>query len=180
MEIEKAVGMKLDGCFIGACTTTEEELVLGALVLEQAFKDKPARPASAKQLVVPGDLSIQARMRQGDLWRHYEKAGFRIGPPGCSMCLGVASEKALPGEVWLSSQNRNYENRMGQGSLAWLASAATVAASSLEMRLNDPRPYLAAIDRERFDKLLFRDAKAALPEVRTSEPQVAAAPPSGA
>ena len=74
------------------------------------------------QLVVPGDLSIQARMRQGDLWRHYERAGFRIGPPGCSMCLGVASRRAGPGEVWLSSQNRNYQNRMGPGSLAHLAS----------------------------------------------------------
>lgn len=172
MEIEKAAGMKLDGCFIGACTTTEEELVLGALLLEQAYRDRPARPASAKQLVVPGDLSIQARMRQGDLWRHYEKAGFRIGPPGCSMCLGVASEKALPGEVWMSSQNRNYENRMGQGSLAWLASAATVAASSVEMRAADPRPYFAKIDRERYEKLLFRDAKARVPELRVAEPRV--------
>src|SRR5690606_28057701 len=138
---------------------TEEELVLGALILEQAYKDRPARAASAKQLVVPGDLSIQARLRQGDLWRHYEKAGFRIGPPGCSMCLGVASEKAGPGEVWFSSQNRNYENRMGQGSLAWLASAATVAASSVELKAADPRPYLEKIDRERFDKLLFREPK---------------------
>ncbi|MBK7863864.1 MAG: 3-isopropylmalate dehydratase [Archangiaceae bacterium] len=170
--IEQAAGTKIDGCFIGACTTTEEELVLGALVLEQAFRDKPARPASAKQLVVPGDLSIQARLRQGDLWRHYEKAGFRIGPPGCSMCLGVASEKAGPGEVWFSSQNRNYENRMGQGSLAWLASAATVAASSVEMKAADPRPYLAQIDRARYDKLLFRDSKARVPELRVTEPSI--------
>ncbi len=171
-QIETAAGMKIDGCFIGACTTTEEELVLGALVLEQAYKDKPARAPSAKQLVVPGDLSIQARMRQGDLWRHYEKAGFRIGPPGCSMCLGVASEKAGPGEVWFSSQNRNYENRMGQGSLAWLASAATVAASSVDMKAADPRPYLAKIDRDRFEKLLFRDAKARAPELRVTEPSI--------
>jgi homoaconitate hydratase len=27
--------MKLDGYFIGACTTTEEDLILGALVLDQ-------------------------------------------------------------------------------------------------------------------------------------------------
>ncbi len=41
-----AAGTVLQGCFIGACTTTEEELVLAALVLEQAFKDQPARAAS--------------------------------------------------------------------------------------------------------------------------------------
>src|SRR5262245_27147548 len=34
--VEKEAGRKLDGAFIGACTTTEEELVLGALVLEAA------------------------------------------------------------------------------------------------------------------------------------------------
>ncbi|MFZ5470665.1 MAG: aconitase family protein [Myxococcota bacterium] len=172
MEVEKAMGMKLDGCFIGACTTTEEELVLAALVLEQAFKDRPARPASPKLLVVPGDLSIQERLRQGDLWRHYEKAGFRIGPPGCSMCLGVASEKALPGETWLSSQNRNYENRMGEGSLAYLASGATVAASAAEMKVADPRPLLANIDRARYEKLLFRDTHRPLPSITSSEPKV--------
>lgn len=169
MSVESTLGLPLNGCFIGACTTTEEELVLGALVLEQAFKDKPARPASAKQLVVPGDLSIQARMKQGDLWRHYEKAGFRIGPPGCSMCLGVASEKAEPGEVWLSSQNRNYENRMGQGSLAWLGSAATVAASATDMKIADPRPYLAKIDQDRYQKLLFRETKSRPTEIRTDQ-----------
>ncbi len=172
MTVEQALGTALQGCFIGACTTTEEELVLGALVLEQAYKDKPARAQSKKLLVVPGDLGIQERMRQGDLWRHYEKAGFRVGPPGCSMCLGVASEKAEPGETWLSSQNRNYENRMGQGSFAWLASAATVAASSVDMKITDPRSLLAKIDQDRFQKLLFRDVQPKVYEVAYREPEV--------
>ncbi len=176
--VEEAAGLILHGCFIGACTTTEEELVLGALVLEQMLKAGETLPASAKKLVVPGDLNIQARMRQGGLWQIYERAGFRVGPPGCSMCLGVASEKALPGEVWLSSQNRNYENRMGQGSLAYLASAATVAASSVKMQLTDARPYLAKIDQGRYAKLLFREVKPP-PEIRTREPQVELAQPKG-
>ncbi len=175
LKVEDAAGTALHGCFIGACTTTEEELVLGALVLEQMLKDGQALPPSAKKLVVPGDLNIQARMRQGGLWQIYERAGFRIGPPGCSMCLGVASEKALPGETWLSSQNRNYENRMGQGSLAWLASAATVAASSVDMKISDARPYLAKVDQDRYAKLLFREPRPP-PEVRTAQPEVAVTP----
>lgn len=170
VEVADISGQPLDGCFIGACTTTEEELVLAALVLEEAFAARAPRPASAKQLVVPGDLSIQGRLRERDLWRHYEHAGFRIGPPGCSMCLGVASEKARPGEVWLSSQNRNYENRMGPGSLAHLASAATVAASTLHMKISDPRVHLARIDRDRYARLLDRKVGRQPPEVRTREP----------
>src|SRR4029077_8319693 len=141
------------GCFIGACTTTEEELVLGALVLEQAMKGRSPKPPERVRLVVPGDLSIVERMMQGGLWAHYEKAGFRIGPPGCSMCLGVASERAGKGENWLSSQNRNFPNRMGEGSLAWLASGATVAASALSMTITDSRQILAKVDPNRFAKL---------------------------
>jgi len=65
----------------------------------------------------------------------YEKAGFEVGAPGCSFCLGVAADKAGEGEVWLSSQNRNFPNRMGKGSIANLASASTVAASSFDMKV---------------------------------------------
>jgi aconitate hydratase/homoaconitate hydratase len=180
IKVEEAVGMPLHGCFIGACTTTEEELVLGALVLEQAMKDRPPIAASRNRLVVPGDLGIQRRMQSGGLWEIYEKAGFRVAPPGCSMCLGVASEKALPGEVWLSSQNRNYENRMGTGSLAWLASGATVAASSVEMKVRDPRALFERIDRQRYERLLFRDRPVAVPQIRISEPEVSADAPVAA
>src|SRR5215471_10589225 len=176
MPVEAAIGMPLDGCFIGACTTTEEELVLGALVLEQAMKGRQAIAPSRTRLVVPGDLGIQTRMQSGGLWEIYQRAGFRIGAPGCSMCLGVASEKALPGEVWISSQNRNYENRMGAGSLAWLASAATVAASSVEMRVADPRKLLERIDRQRYERLLFRERPAPSPQIRPAEPQISLAP----
>ena len=85
---------------------------------------------SGRRIVVPGDLLIRQNLEQHGLWAIYERAGFTVDPPGCSMCLGIASRKAGKGEIWLSSQNRNFENRMGEGSLAWLASAATVAASA--------------------------------------------------
>lgn len=171
--VEEVMGQQLDGVFIGACTTTEEELVLGALVLEAALAEGQ-RPAAApgKRLVVPGDLAIQERLRVRGLWESYERAGFRVGVPGCSMCLGVASEKAGPGENWLSSQNRNYRNRMGEGSIAWLASAPTVAASALGLSVADPRPLLARVDRARYERLLERDSGRPLPEVRVVEPEV--------
>jgi aconitate hydratase/homoaconitate hydratase len=86
------------------------------------------------------------------------------------MCLGVASRKAGKGEVWLSSQNRNFENRMGEGSLAWLASAATVAASALGMTVADPRPLLARVDRDRLARILGRKETRPLPEITTAEP----------
>src|SRR4051812_7392878 len=173
--VAEVQGMPLDGLFIGACTTTEEELVLGALVLEAEEKRsgrKGRKPPHPKQLVVPGDLGIQENLRRAGLWEIYQRNGFRIGPPGCSMCLGVASEKAGKGEKWLSSQNRNYENRMGEGSLAHLASAATVAASAPEMKVADPRPLLAMVDRDRYQRILGERKPRRAPEVRVVEPEL--------
>jgi aconitate hydratase/homoaconitate hydratase len=165
-------GQALDGLFIGACTTTEEELVLAALLLEVALAAGESIKPTRNRLVVPGDLSIEKNLADHGLLAIYEKAGFRVGPPGCSMCLGVASEKAGKGEVWLSSQNRNYQNRMGEGSLAWLSSAATVAASAPAMRLTDPRPLLARVDRDRFERILGKERRTPLPEVRVTQPHV--------
>ncbi len=175
--VSEVVGMPLDGCFVGACTTTEEELVLAGLLLERMLADGAAPKATQNRLVVPGDLSIVERLKQAGLLAVYEKAGFRIGPPGCSMCLGVASEKAGEGEVWLTSQNRNYQNRMGAGSLAWLASGATVAASAPDMKVADPRPWLDRLDQDRYHAILGRTPNARLPEVLPVEP-VPVAPPA--
>ena len=168
--VTQAAGTELQGLFIGACTTTEEELVLAALVLEAAGT---RRAPNDHQIAVPGDLTIQENLRRAGLIEIYERAGFRFDPPGCSMCLGVASRKAGKGEKWLSSQNRNFENRMGDGSLAHLSSAATVAASAGPMKITDPRPLLARVDQEKFRRILGERKQRRTPEVQTVEPQVA-------
>lgn len=165
------VGMPIAGAFIGACTTSEEELTLAALLLQEALRRGAVPSPQGRRLVVPGDLSIMGRLYEAGLLRVYEQAGFTIDPPGCSMCLGVASQRAGKGETWLSSQNRNYPNRMGEGSLAWLASGPTVAAASLDMRVSDSRELLSSIDRDHFLRILRRDQKR-LPEVTTVEPNI--------
>ncbi|MBI4512010.1 MAG: 3-isopropylmalate dehydratase [Deltaproteobacteria bacterium] len=170
--VEGVAGHPLAGAFIGACTTTEEELVLAALVLEVALGRGEKPVATGQRIVVPGDLSIQRNLHEAGLWSIYERAGFTVDPPGCSMCLGVASRKAGQGESWISSQNRNFPNRMGEGSLAFLASAATVAASSLGMTITDPRPFLAAVSRERLARILRRSDERPAPVVEIVEPTV--------
>lgn len=108
-------GMELHGCFIGACTTAEEDLILGALVLEQGLKSGLKPTARGKRKVVPGSMPILQSLRDLGLVEIYEAAGFEIGIPGCSYCVGMSADQAAPEEVWISSQNRNFENRMGKG-----------------------------------------------------------------
>ncbi|PTB36660.1 hypothetical protein M441DRAFT_449504 [Trichoderma asperellum CBS 433.97] len=151
------LGMKLDGCFIGACTTAEEDIILGALVLEQGLQMglSPLKDGK-KRKVVPGSLPILDRLRNLGLAQIYEDAGFEIGVPGCSYCVGISADRALEGEVWLSSQNRNFENRMGQGSIGNLASAATVAASSFLMAVTNPQHFIDQIPAERWEMMTGR------------------------
>jgi 3-isopropylmalate dehydratase small subunit len=170
--VDELAGQRLDGAFIGACTTTEEELALAGLVLEAALAEgqTPQDIPADRRIAVPGDLLIQKNLEQAGIWEMYHRAGFTVDPPNCSMCLGIASRKAGKGEVWLSSQNRNFENRMGEGSLAWLASAATVAASAFGMAVTDPRPLLTRVDRDRLAKILGRKAAHRLPEISVTQP----------
>ena len=176
--VTDVIDMALQGAFIGACTTTEEELVLSGMLLEKMLADGLIPTvATQNRLIVPGDLGISERLQASGLIKAYERAGFRVGPPGCSMCLGIASEKAKEGEVWLTSQNRNYQNRMGAGSLAWLASGATVAASSMDMRVRDPRPWLEKLDQGRYYAILGRSPMAT-PQVVAATTPTPVAPPA--
>lgn len=149
--VEK-IGMELDGCFIGACTTTQEDLILGALVLKQAMAEGKRPISKGHRRVTPGSLEIIARLKQLGLISVYEEAGFTVGVPSCSFCVGIGADVAAENEVWLSSQNRNFRNRMGKGSIGNLSSAACVAASSFDMKVVDPTPYMAKINREEFDR----------------------------
>lgn len=114
--VSDMAGLKLDGCFIGACTTTEEDIILGALVLEQALKNGRVPLQDGKiRKIVPGSRPILANLEESGLAAVYRQAGFEVGIPGCSYCVGMSADAAKPGEIWLSSQNRNFENRMGKG-----------------------------------------------------------------
>lgn len=112
--VTQKVGMRLHGVFIGACTTTEEELVLAALVLKIGLQ-KGLKLVPGKRHYVPGSLPIVAKLESMGLLEVYSAAGFTRGPPGCSYCLGLSVDRAAEGETWLSSQNRNFQNRMGKG-----------------------------------------------------------------
>ena len=153
--VTEKLGMGLDGCFIGACTTTEEDLIVGALVLEAGLAQGKTPVPHGKRQVTPGSLAIIKNLERHGLLAIYRRAGFYIGAPGCSYCVGINDvDVAGEGEVWLSSQNRNFRNRMGKGSFGNVTSASVVAASSFGMEVTDPRELLELMDREKFELLV--------------------------
>ena len=71
------------------------------------------------------------------------EAGATVSTPGCGACLGAHEGILAPGEVCITSTNRNFPGRMGSTEAQmYLASPATVAASLLNGVITDPRPYL--------------------------------------
>jgi homoaconitate hydratase len=165
-------GTDLDGCFIGACTTTEEDLMLAALVLEAGLRLGLKPVSHGKRRVTPGSLTIIKNLKRHGLLTYYEQAGFGIGAPGCSYCVGINDvDVAGEGEVWLSSQNRNFRNRMGKGSFGNITCAAVVAASSFGMKVTDPLFLLEHLDVERWNGLVKGDKASLSVSVEVNEPQ---------
>ncbi|KAL4886498.1 hypothetical protein BJY04DRAFT_204754 [Aspergillus karnatakaensis] len=160
--VSEIVGMGLDGCFIGACTTTEEDLVTAALVLDAGLRaGLTLTPTPGRRRVTPGSLSIIKNLERHGLLDIYREAGFEIGAPGCSYCVGINDvDVAGEGEVWLSSQNRNFRNRMGKGSIGHVTCAVVVAVSSFGMVVTDPKELVSRVDRKRLERILGRQEMA--------------------
>ncbi|OJJ64186.1 hypothetical protein ASPSYDRAFT_139400 [Aspergillus sydowii CBS 593.65] len=174
--VERA-GMKLDGCFIGACTTTEEDLIVGALVLEAGLRSGLIPVSHGKRRVTPGSLTIIKNLERHGLLDIYRQAGFEVGAPGCSYCVGINDvDVAGEGEVWLSSQNRNFRNRMGKGSFGNITCAAAVAASSFTMEVADPKSLLDRLDKKRLAKMISSwkasSSVRITPEIHEPEPEI--------
>jgi homoaconitase/3-isopropylmalate dehydratase large subunit len=67
-------------------------------------------------------------------------AGAIVCNPSCSVCFGGNHGILAPGEVCLSTSNRNFKGRQGStDSFVYLSSPATAAASALYGVITDPR-----------------------------------------
>jgi 3-isopropylmalate/(R)-2-methylmalate dehydratase large subunit len=128
----------IDQVFIGSCTNSRiEDLRLAASVV----KKNKAR-VKVPSLVVPGSVSVQEQAQKEGLDQIFKAAGFEWASPGCSMCVGMNGDKVGPGKRSVSTSNRNFMGRQGQGSRTHLASPLTAAASALTGYLTDVREIL--------------------------------------
>jgi len=74
------------------------------------------------------------------------KAGFEWRGPGCSMCLGMNTDRLEGREVCASSSNRNFKGRMGSPTgRTLLMSPAMVAAAAVAGEVVDVRDMLEGV-----------------------------------
>ena len=124
--------------FIGSCTNGRlEDLRAAASVL------RGRKVASGvRMLVVPGSQPVKRAAEAEGLDRIFTEAGAEWRESGCSMCIGMNGDNVGRGQYSVSTSNRNFEGRQGQGARTLLASPLTAAASAVRGRVTDARELL--------------------------------------
>ena len=135
---ERIQGIKVDRVFIGSCSNSRiSDLRAAASIV------KNQKIAShLKAIVVPGSTQIKKQAEEEGLDKIFLDAGFEWHRSGCSMCAGANGDIGLPGERWLSTTNRNFENRQGRDVKTHLVSPQMAAAAALAGSIVDVRNYL--------------------------------------
>ncbi|WP_418510741.1 3-isopropylmalate dehydratase large subunit [Corallibacter sp.] len=119
--------------FIGSCTNSRIE---DFRVAANYIKGKQKAP-NVTAWLVPGSKQVESQIEEEGLKTVFEAAGFELRQPGCSACLAMNDDKIPEGEYCVSTSNRNFEGRQGQGARTILASPLVAAATAVEGKIVD-------------------------------------------
>ncbi|MCX7020869.1 MAG: aconitase/3-isopropylmalate dehydratase large subunit family protein [bacterium] len=137
--VAEIAGRPFNQGLIGTCTNGRlSDLREAARIL----RGKYVAPG-IRLLVLPASERIYAAALADGTLATLHNAGAVILNPGCGPCLGAHEGALAPGEIGLSTANRNIKGRMGsKEAQIILASPATVAASAVAGVVTDPREAL--------------------------------------
>ena len=130
--------MPVHRVFIGSCTNSRMADLREAAEIMRGRKVAEGVTA----LIVPGSESVRRQAEAEGLDAVFIEAGAEWRLPGCSMCIAMNGDQGEPGELVVSTSNRNFVGRQGKGVRTVLAGPATAAASAIAGHIADPSPYL--------------------------------------
>ncbi len=135
---QKVEGTPIDVVFIGSCTNSRiSDLRAAAKILKGRSVAKGLR-----LMIVPGSVEVKRQAEVEGLAKIFLEAGAEWREPGCSMCIAMNGDQLQPGQLAVSTSNRNFAGRQGKGSRTILASPLTAAATAVTGHLTDPRVFL--------------------------------------
>lgn len=135
---ESLINKPINFVFIGSCTNSRIE---DFRVAADYIKGKK-KAENVTAWLVPGSKQVEAQIIEEGLKIIFDDAGFELRQPGCSACLAMNDDKIPQGEYCVSTSNRNFEGRQGQGSRTILASPLVAAATAVEGKIIDIMKHL--------------------------------------
>ncbi len=126
VDIETEKKTRIDSGFIGSCTNGRmEDMRTAARIL----KGRKVAPGVVLKIVPSTDEIWQQCLDEG-LIKTFKNAGVLFSNAGCAGCAAGQVGQNGPGEVTISTGNRNFPGKQGKGKV-YLASPASVAASAI-------------------------------------------------
>lgn len=133
--VDSVMGKKVDQVFVGTCTNGRlEDLHEVAEVL----RGRRVAPG-VRMLVIPASSQVLEEATADGTLLTILQAGATLGTPGCGPCMGRHQGVLAPGEVCVSTSNRNFKGRMGAADAEiYLASPRVAAASAVAGFITTP------------------------------------------
>lgn len=126
----------IDQAFIGSCTNSRiGDLRAAAAVMR-------GQHVSVPTIVTPGSQAVRRQAEREGLHDIFQDAGALWTHSSCGPCLGMSMGVIAAGTRCISSSNRNFPGRMGDGGRVHLAAPAVVAASAILGRVASPTEVL--------------------------------------
>ncbi|MFH1220835.1 MAG: aconitase/3-isopropylmalate dehydratase large subunit family protein [Candidatus Eisenbacteria bacterium] len=125
--VREVAGTRIHSAFIGSCTDGRYEDMADAAAI---LKGRKVAPGVVLK-IVPSTDRIWRRLHDDGLIGIFKGAGALVGNAGCAGCAAGQIGMNGPGEVTVSTGNRNFPGKQGQGEV-YLASPAVVAASAVK------------------------------------------------
>jgi 3-isopropylmalate/(R)-2-methylmalate dehydratase large subunit len=134
--VSEVEGTHIDQVFLGSCTNGRlEDLRVAAKIIKGKKVANKVR-----LLVIPASREVYRQALEEGLMNIFVDAEALVCNPCCGPCLGGHIGLLGPGEVSLSTSNRNFQGRQGSPEAeVYLSSAAVAAASAIKGEITDPR-----------------------------------------
>lgn len=133
VNINEVSGTKIDSAFIGSCTNGR---MSDMLKVAAVLKNRKVAPGVILKIVPATDEIWKQCLHEG-LLDIFKKAGALVSNAGCAGCAAGQVGQNGPGEITISTGNRNFPGKQGKGSV-YLASPEVVAASAIAGYITTP------------------------------------------